>query len=248
MSETPGILIIEDEFIISENIKVALEEVGYRVLGQAFDYDEAVEMLGALQPDLVMLDIHLGSEKSGIDLAKFIRVHYHLPFIFLTSFSDKTTLEKAKPTMPNGYLVKPFDKDELFAAIEVALFNFARQDEIEQADRENEAREELRIRDALFVKKKNLFVKVLIADILYVKSDHIYLEIQTNSETFTIRSSFNDLESLLGPEFLRVHRSYLVNLLKVDAVDHSNAYVKGNAIPVGRTYREQLMERIQTLL
>lgn len=119
------ILIIEDDPIIASDIADYLNNVDYKVSGVAYNPNMAFEELKNNLPDLVLLDINLNSDKNGIDIADFIYQNLSIPFIFLTSYSNREVLNKAKITEPSGYIVKPFDEDDLFATIEIALYNFA---------------------------------------------------------------------------------------------------------------------------
>lgn len=117
------ILIVEDEPLIAEDIQGYLEESGFIVTGIASDGETTLEMLEKTLPDALLLDITLGSEPDGIELAKMIRDRFQIPFVFLTSHADKATLERAKQTFPAGYLLKPFDGRDLMTSLEIALFN-----------------------------------------------------------------------------------------------------------------------------
>lgn len=119
------ILIIEDDPIIAADIADYLNNADYRVSGIAYNPTQAYEQLKSNTPDLILLDINLSSEQNGIDIATFIHQNYTIPFIFLTSYSTREVLNKAKITEPSGYIVKPFDEEDLFATIEIALYNFA---------------------------------------------------------------------------------------------------------------------------
>ncbi len=121
------VLIVEDEPLIAKNIGMYLNNHDYEVAAIAYDPDEAVHQLKKLQPDFAILDINLESEKTGIDIATYINKNNFIPFIYLTSYSDKETLEKAKLTNPAGFIVKPFNEKTLYASIEIALANHALQ-------------------------------------------------------------------------------------------------------------------------
>lgn len=119
------ILIVEDEPVIAKNISMYLNNNDFIVSGIAYDDEEAIKQLQQNTPDAVILDINLDSETDGIDIAAHINQHYHLPFLFLTSYSDKETLQRAKSVEPYGYIVKPFNERTLLASIEIAISNFA---------------------------------------------------------------------------------------------------------------------------
>ena len=94
------ILIIEDELIISRDMTAMLTKMGYDVIGDAMDFDEAIEILERETPDLILLDVNLNGKRDGIDVAAEINRRFHIPFIFTTSYSDSATLERARNTNP----------------------------------------------------------------------------------------------------------------------------------------------------
>lgn len=115
-------LIVEDEFIIAEDIRQMLLSLTYDVVGIANKYSRAVELLQEKEVDIILLDIVLAGSKTGIDLAETINKDFNIPFIFLTSHADAATVKLAKAVKPKGYLLKPFTKDDLFTTLEIATF------------------------------------------------------------------------------------------------------------------------------
>src|SRR5690606_6443380 len=101
-----------------------LEDIGYEIVANVVDFESAAEALKENEVDLALVDIVLATEKTGIDFGRYIRKNYNIPFIFVTSNSDKATVENAKSVRPSGYLVKPFEQQDLFTSIEIALSNF----------------------------------------------------------------------------------------------------------------------------
>ena len=118
------IIIVEDEALIAIEIESTLTLLGYQVVGKAMNGDKALDLFANNPCDLIMLDISIKGTLSGIDLAKVIRKKYDVPFVFLTSFSDKTTLDLVKETNPYGYIVKPFNESDLRSTIALALYKF----------------------------------------------------------------------------------------------------------------------------
>ena len=119
------VLIVEDEPVIAENISMYLDNNDFEVSGIAYDSDEAKDQLENNTPDAAILDVNLESEEDGIDIATRINQHYQIPFLFLTSYSDKETLHRAKAVNPSGYIVKPFNEKTLLASLEIAISNHA---------------------------------------------------------------------------------------------------------------------------
>ncbi|MGB1031359.1 MAG: response regulator transcription factor [Flavobacteriales bacterium] len=118
------ILVVEDEPLVAEDIASHVEEMGFEVAGIAYSGAEAIKMIDSLDIDAALLDIRLEDDISGIDVAKHIRKNKMIPFLFVTSHSDRGTLDEAKITQPAGYIVKPFDENDLFASLEIALHNY----------------------------------------------------------------------------------------------------------------------------
>ncbi|MFB2118482.1 response regulator transcription factor [Parapedobacter sp. 2B3] len=120
------VLIVEDDPIIAEDIKEMLNNVDYSVSGIAYTKDEALRIMDREKPDLALLDINLNGQHEGYDVAEYINKSRKIPFLYLTSYSSKEFVEKAKHTMPMGYIVKPFREEELYSSIEIALYNFSK--------------------------------------------------------------------------------------------------------------------------
>jgi len=119
------ILIVEDEPVIAENISMYLDNTDFEVSGIAYDSAEANEQLNNNTPDAAILDINLGSEEDGIEIAAQLNEKYNIPFLFLTSYADKNTLDRAKAVKPSGYIVKPFNEKTLLASLQIAISNHA---------------------------------------------------------------------------------------------------------------------------
>lgn len=234
------ILIVEDEMVIAMNLVSILEDLGYEVLDPANSYEEAVESLTNDQPDIALLDIQLDGDKDGIDFARYIKQHQEIPFIYLTSNADSRTLNQAKETSPSSYLVKPFNQDDLFTSIEIALHNY--RDKLSAEKKDNN----VIIKDSIFVKNKNMFYKVKFEEILFIKSDHVYLEIYTaKNKKHLVRGSLTAFAERLPSNFFRTHRSYLINLDFLEAINSIHVIIKDIQVPIGKTYRNDLMASIQ---
>ncbi len=120
------ILVVEDEPLIAEDISGYLIESGFEVAGIAETGEEALRLAEKTGPDAMLLDINLGEGMDGVEVAGIIRDRYQIPVVFLTSHADKGTLERAKHTLPAGYLLKPFEGNDLMTSLEIAIFNHMR--------------------------------------------------------------------------------------------------------------------------
>jgi len=236
--EKVRVLIVEDEIIIADNIADSLGSFGYEVMEPVRSYKEAVESNEANPPSIAILDIRLAGTKTGIDLGEYIQDNYDFPFIFLTSNSDVDTLQEAKLVEPNAFLVKPFGKEELYAAIELGLYSNVQK-------RKSGGQESPLENKAFFVRQKSHFERVNYQDILYIQSDGVYLDIYTaDAKPITIRGALNDYIHKLNDTFLRCHRSYIINLDHLEKVNQHSAIVAGVEIPIGKKYRQEVLSRI----
>ncbi len=121
------IMIVEDEIIVAKDIQRILAKLGYEVHPPFSSGKKALDAVETVKPDFILLDINLrGSEIDGIQLAQQIHEHFHIPFLFLTAFSDKATLDRAKLTEPYGYIIKPFEEDDIRSAIEIAYYKYTK--------------------------------------------------------------------------------------------------------------------------
>lgn len=234
--------VVEDEIIIARSIISIIQELGYSHCGPAISYTEAMALVNDHRPDLLLLDVNLSGKKDGIDVAEWVNEHAQVPFIFLTAFSDALTIDRAKKVKPNAYLVKPFTREELYAAIEIAISNFSSQKEGKAAANSGN----LPYKDAIFVKCNHLFLKIALADILFVESEHNYVQVTlTDKKKVLVRSGFSDFLQKLPPGFfLQVHRRYVINLRHIQAFDGTEVDMNGHKIPIGKTQLQVLMDRL----
>jgi DNA-binding LytR/AlgR family response regulator len=234
--------IVEDELVIGRTILNTLNELGYAHCGPAISYTEAMEMLEQERPDLLLLDIQLSGKKDGIDVAEKLNELYHIPFIFLTANSDGETIDRAKKVKPHAYIVKPFTKEELYAAIEIAFSNFTCS--------KQPAKAELPAihpaKDFMFVRDGYVFRKIFFNDLLYLESDANYITLHLKSQKkVMVRSTLNDLiEQLDTRKFIRIHRSFSVNVDLIDDVFPAEVSVNGTKIPIGKSYKEDLFKAL----
>lgn len=238
------ILIVEDELIIAEDMKGMLQETGYQVIGIATDNDEAKKILSTRIPDIALVDINLGRGDDGISLARLIREKYDIPIIFITSLSDKRTVERARQVRPEGYIVKPFTREDLYTSIEIAVFNYAGAVKT-SSGQEKDDRENVVIRDSIFIHKDYKLIKIRFDDLVWIRSELNYLELHCRKEKYLVRSTMKEfVDKLPVDQFLQVHKSYCVNLNHITAIDHRHIWLDDTEVPIGRSYLEMVREKL----
>jgi DNA-binding LytR/AlgR family response regulator len=233
------VLVVEDEMIIADIIINALEGFGYKPLEAAITYSEAIETIEETKPDIGIFDIQLSGRKTGIDLARTVNEKYNFPFLFLTSFSDKNTLNEAKEVHPSAFLVKPFNKEELKVAIELALYNYSLQ-KAKPVEALNNV-----LKESIFIKKGSKQMRIKICEIMYIKSDNVYIDLyMSNGDIHTLRETISDYIKKLTPNFVKCHRSYIINLKHVESVQKNSITVKDTDIPMSKNMREEIINKL----
>lgn len=240
--------------IIADDMQSMLEEIGYEIVDNVIVYEQAVEVLKNKEVDLVLIDIILASDKTGIDLGKHIRENYNIPFIFVTSNSDRATVENAKTVKPNGYLVKPFEQQDLYTSIEIALSNFtsikitgASSESQEEEEEDDRLMSNKVLKDSIFVKKQHLYYRIQFGDIQFIKADNVYLEVNTVDKKFLVRSPLKDyLEKLPQHKFYRAHKSYIVNVDHIDAINSKDILINNTLIPISKEFKEFIISAMNS--
>jgi two-component system, LytTR family, response regulator LytT len=241
MEKKVQILLVEDELIIADYMQECLEKLGYAVCGTCINYQEAIGALTKFLPDVVLVDITLKGTKSGIDVGSYIKQHYSIPFIFVTSHSDKSTIDKAKQTLPHAYLIKPFTEDDLYAVIETALMHYGRQKQKEISSEESA----IIINDGIFVKSKGKFVKIELSEMLFAEGNDNYVTITTSSTNHVLKTTLKSLLEVLPDNFWRIHRSYVVNLKALKSFDADTVTIANINLPLGKSFYSLLIEKVK---
>lgn len=237
--EKVKILVVEDEVITAHAIISMVEKMGYECVGTAIRAAKALEMAKALKPDLALLDITLKGEETGIWLAGELKKELDIPYIFLTSLGDKKSIEEATATMPYGYLLKPLEAQNLYAAIETALARFSHENNGKNQVEEAPA---LAIKDALFIKDEYQYVKITLSDIDYIKADGNYIEIHSKGNKKVLKETLKNMETKLPSEdFFQAHRSYLINVHRIESISGNSVKVGATEIPIVKQKRDELL-------
>ncbi|CAN5904198.1 hypothetical protein BH11BAC7_BH11BAC7_04430 [soil metagenome] len=237
---TTHILIIEDEMTIAMDVESRLKKMGYIVDGIAVDEAEALELIERSAPDIVLMDIQLGDSMGGISLSKKLQ-HKNFPIIFLTAFSDPGTFARALDTEPAGYVLKPFRDDDLQRTIEIAL-----------QKTEQEIRHETSFSEAspgvYFIREKGQMIRIETQDMLWLEALDNYTKVYTSAKTYTVKSFLKEvLEKLPAVDFIRVHRSFVVPVVKISRIEEDTLYIGRQSIPIGRQYRAELLQRLRVI-
>lgn len=247
------LILIEDEYTIAMDIQIRLEELGYEILAIGDSFTEAIQLVADYDPDAVVMDIHIEGEKTGVEAAKIIQESFDVPVVFLTAHADTLTFETALNIKPYGYVLKPFKTVQLKNAIELAFVNhkaFQNQQlelvllkeglqKIEKNNTEN---------DAVFIKDNGQLNRVFIKDIVRLQAMDNYTLIFTEKTKHIVGQFLKDVfKHLPSDQFLRVHRSHVVNITKIQNIDGNLLFIQKEGIPISKSHKTELMARLKVI-
>lgn len=238
------ILIVEDDMIIAANLSLQLTKLGYEVTGIESRGEDALHHVKLNNPDIVLMDINLKGQWDGIETVRHVQKIQDIPIVYLTANNDEATFLRAKTTHPHAFISKPFNKLNLQRTI--ALVAEQLKDSVENNLQRSSSVEILE--DRIFVRHHGKMVKILLDNILFVEADRNYCNIVTEAGDYLVVSTLKALENRLGRgNFVRVHRSFMVNISKLDSVADSHLEIRRKTIPVSRSHKELLLGRLQTI-
>lgn len=240
------ILIVEDDIQIAESLSDMLEILDHEVIDIASSYDEAIKVLESRDVDLALLDIQINGEKSGIDVAEKIKADFNLPFIFTTAYADKETIKKASEHSPYGYIVKPYGMKDINAGIEIAIQNHKNLKEMSSnVEGEQNA---IMNSESLFVKSNSRIVRINIEDIIYIEARGDYAVFKTDDKGYIVSTTIKNVEEKLDANrFVKVHRSYIVNVDKVVDIEENNLLINEQVIPISRSQKPNLLKKLNMI-
>lgn len=231
MKPTPlKILVVEDEYITQKTICNYLTEIGYEVIGTAMNADHAIEILNTKIVDFAILDITIKGEKNGIWLGNYISENFNIPHLYLTAYSDTETIKNALQTQPFGYLVKPFQKHDLFTSIEIAILNFTKNQTSKKTN--------------ILVKHNEIYTKINFDTILFIESDKNYLLLNCENDMYRYRSTITDFENVMPNYFIKTHKGFLINCQKVKEFSNSFVLINDFKIPISKTFKELVLNKL----
>lgn len=224
-----NILIVEDEVLIAEDLKDILKTFGLKKIEMVHDKASALENLRLNKPDIAILDIRMEKELDGLEIGEYIQNNYKLPFIFITAHSDIEMIKKIIKTKPVGYITKPFKKSDLFANINLAI-------------------EQLTTNNKLFIKDGYSTHVININEIVYIESEGNYITIFTSDRKYLSRQNMESiLLDLDSNDFLKIHRSYVINLNKVKKYSSKEVIINEITLPISKTFYDVFIEKMKKI-
>ena len=213
-----NVLIVEDEILVATDIEESLDSLGYTVQKAVAYGQAAIDEVDKKLPDIILMDIMLKGEMTGIEAANIIRQKYDVPIVYLTANADIATIEKAKISLPYGYIIKPFTEKDLQTNIEIARFKF--ESDIKSKMESDQFNRFFKHGDAekneLIVQSEKGLEKINLKDVYYIADEQGKSVIYLTEEEIIIQKSLDECEKLFPPEkFIRTGSHYIVNIDKI---------------------------------
>jgi DNA-binding LytR/AlgR family response regulator len=233
------VLIVEDKVLIAEDIAATLTSAGMISVGMCATGEEAIQLAKDEIPDIIIMDIQLAGAMDGISTAQAIMQAQNTCVIYLTEYTDRNTIDRAKRTYPANFLSKPFSPEELIRAVDLAVNN---------ANRVNISRDKNQNTQNLFVRTDNqIYVKVPLISIIYLKAGRAYCTLVTDEREYILSNSLGHYHEQLNKDFIRVHRSYVVNLNRITGLDGNVVKLGKHNVSTTKDYREELTRFVKIL-
>ena len=236
------IIVVEDDPIIAADLAERIADFGYERPNTHSTGEAALEDILSERPDLVLMDVQLAGKLDGIATVTRFRESYpDCAVVFLTSNTDEHTFSKARKLNPRAFLGKPFRSRDLQHTIELAIGTPA------QPAPAEDAQDVYRLQDRLFIKVRDRLQRVLLDDIHWIEADDYYCKVVTADAELLVTKTLKKFCELLpdGGHFVRTHRSYVVNLLHVEQIDHAHVHINGTRVPVSKSARESLLSALK---
>ena len=245
------VLILEDEFVIAEDIQTHLELYGYEVLGTFDHAEKALPVILQENPDILLVDIKLAGVMDGISLVQEIQSKRSLPIVYITANSDAITYERAKNTRPHAFLVKPFSPANLLSAVDLALHHFSKEmspECIERPITQELDTQPFEVNGCLFIRTNGKYKKVCCSDMLFIEAAGSYVHIQTKQERFTLAHNLSHFQKKTSlPHLMRIHRSYVVNMNQIDSFEDSFVYINNHKLPLSENFKAEFMTKVRCI-
>lgn len=243
-----SVLIVEDNPVVGIDLRQLMEDLGISVPAILYHGEKVLPWLRENRVDLVMLDIHLAGQMTGIDVAQKLMSEFQLPVIFLTAFQDQETVQKALATAPAAFLSKPFRNADVMAAIDLALRKVAAAPTVEEEPVSENLGAVFQAGSWLFCKSGPAFRRVEAASIHYIEADGSYSHFVTATGRITVTEPLGKIEDKLNKDqFSRIHRSYMVNLSHVTGFDSRTVNAEGKELPLSKAWEESFFAALRRM-
>ncbi len=256
--ELIGVLIIEDDALSATALSAFLSKNGFWVVGIADNAIQAEQYFIAASVDVLLVDIGIKGAKDGIMLVERLMTIKQVPVVYMSGLEDHEVLGRMKNTRPVAFLSKPYSMLNVAVSLELSVERGMAVGEktappnrgiapIKPTDEKLREKEKFLVLDDFLIFKYNYqYIRVHVKHILFIEADKNFVHIGTSAKKYILRLSIQQVSNTMaGFGFVRIHRSYIINLRAIDRFSCSEVIVGGTHLPLGRNYRGELEENLR---
>ncbi|MGK7391847.1 MAG: LytR/AlgR family response regulator transcription factor [Candidatus Cyclobacteriaceae bacterium M2_1C_046] len=234
------VLIVEDELLTAEHIKDTLLGHNFEITDIVDSGEKALRSLEDSPPDLVLMDIKLAGLLDGITTTEKLRAQVNIPVVYLSDLDDQETFDRSKETGPAHFLSKPFRKKDLIRALELAYSNAAKQNHLQRDSKLN---------DRIFIQTElQSSVMIPYAEILFLKAERSYCAVVTTKKKYlTINNMKTVFDRFEDDNFIKVHRSHIVNIKHISGMTGNMLRVGEHNIQISKNFKDDVRKIINLI-
>lgn len=247
MQDNISILIIEDEEVWAQKLRIDLEQFGFTIAGVVDCIEDALPLILRKDFDITLIDINLNGKNSGIELGNMINQQIQKPFIFITGSTQDNLIIQAAAVHPSAFLTKPMHTASLFVSIQSAIHHF--QSGLQKPVEKNRDKDS----PYFFVKSGNRYKKVEWLDVLFLRSEKNYtVVVNKKNESFLIRSSLHRMLQYVIPgtlrnNFIQVNRAEVLQINHIDEILQDEAIIGSQSFSITESYNKELKQRLNMM-
>lgn len=243
------LLVVEDDLLLASALEMFIRKLGYELIEITDNSEDFLRLWRATQPDLALIDIHIRGDLDGIAVAEIIsQSEESIPFIFITSLKGQETFDRAKKLNPFAFITKPFEELTLQRTIELAVYKYVHG--IWDTPEPLTWQKDLADPKSFFIKIGTKLQKIKTEEVDFIRAEGKYSNIFSQATSYHVKLSLAEIaEKLPASSFMRVHRSYIVNLEQIEAVNLKNnsLNIAQKEVPYSTSYKEELLKRLNFL-
>lgn len=248
LPESIKLLLVDNNPVFLQILQLVLSDMGLNKVATASDAGSGLEAFRAFEPDLCLLDVHLGRTlRAGVSLGEKIRLlSPHVPIIFTSDFCTPDCYERCRHLLPSGFINKDISRQKLYQVLDLALLQQQLQRQQEKSD---DAQLSVYSLKKIFFRVGDIFKSIPVEQVTYFHADNKLTFARVGERNYPSSVQLKTLERELSPLFVRTHKSFLVNTSLIESINPKEGTVvlAGETLPIGYVYRHEFLERLKLL-
>lgn len=254
MTNQIKVLIVEDEFAVALDVQNRLQKMEFEVVGIVSNFTDAISTTATESLDVVVMDINISGDKTGIDAAKVIWQKFEVPIVYLTGVSEPELMEEALSTMPMGYILKPFNDNTIHSQLMIAVqqkkaLQFLREKVKHYENVMSSIVPDKSNNEILFIKDSKQIFQLPVKEIAYLEAMDNYTLLYTSKDQKYVMNGFlkDIIDKISNTGIIRIHRSYAIAKQHIKQIEENTVSVGTRILPISKSYRDSFYEAINPI-